>query len=130
MATIFLSVPILGKPELKMIHSLYQAILTCGDHEVRLLFNENDSLISRVRNAHISMFLDQYTEADYFMSIDSDLEILNCFPTNNIFSKLVAHDKDFVGGVYALKREQPPDSSDPASDEPGSWYPPQPCSPS
>jgi len=103
MANIFLSVPILGKPELKMMYSMYQAILSCKDHRVRVYYNENDSLISRVRNVHCSVFLDEYPECSHFMSIDSDLEIVNCFPDNNIFTRLVGHDKDFVGGMYAIK---------------------------
>jgi len=104
MANIFLSVPILGKPELKMIYSMYQAILSSGKHQVRVYFNENDSLISRVRNVHMSVFLNEFPECDYFMSIDSDLEIVNCYPNNNIFNKLVEHDVDFCGGLYAIKK--------------------------
>jgi len=110
MAYIFLSVPILDRPEFKMIHSMYQAILSCKEHKVRLFVNENDSLISRVRNVHISMFLNEYKDCDYFMSLDSDIEVVNCFSTNNIFSKLIAHDKDFVGGLYALKQFDGPPS--------------------
>lgn len=105
MAKIFLSVPILGKPELKMIYSMYQAILSSSKHQVRVYFNENDSLIPRVRNVHISSFLYKFPDYEYFMSIDSDLEILNAYPNNNIFNKLVAHDLDFVGGFYAIKKE-------------------------
>jgi len=101
---IFLSVPILDRPEFKMIYSMYQAILSCKEHKVRLFVNENDSLISRVRNVHMSLFLEEFKECDYFMSIDSDLEIVNCYSTNNIFTKLISHDKDFVGGLYALKQ--------------------------
>jgi len=109
MANIFLSVPILDKPEFKMMYSTYAAIMTCaGEHNIRMFVNENDSLISRVRNVHMSIFLAEATDCDYFMSIDSDLEIVNRFKTNNIFSKLVSHDLDFVGGLYALKREGPP----------------------
>lgn len=107
MANIFLSVPILGKPELKMIYSMYRAILSCPQHRVRVYFNENDSLISRVRNVHISTFLDEFPECDYFMSFDSDIEIVNCHPNNNIFTKLIEHDKDFVGGLYAVKKPGP-----------------------
>jgi hypothetical protein len=106
MSKIFVSVPILGNPEFKMINSLYQAIFSCKEHQVRLHVTQNDSLISRVRNVHMSIFYDEFKECDYFMSIDSDLEILNCYPTNNIFSKLVSCDKDFVGGLYALKDEK------------------------
>ena len=104
MAKIFVSMPILGKPELKSIYSLYISVLSCGEHQIRLYLNENDSLISRVRNAHLSVFYNDYPECDYFMSIDSDIEILNCHPTNNIFDKLVGHNLDFVGGLYAIKK--------------------------
>lgn len=116
MAKIFVSVPVLGRPELKMMYSMYQAIYTCKEHQIRLFFNENDSLISRVRNAHISSFLNDYKDCDYFMSLDSDLEIVNCYPGNNIFTKLVSHNLDFVGGIYALKREGPPRSASIAED--------------
>jgi len=101
---IFLSIPVLDRPELKMMYSMYQAMLSCGEHNVRIYFNENDSLISRVRNVHMSTFLNDYPECDYFMSIDSDLEIVNAFQSNNIFSKLISHDVDFVGGLYPLKQ--------------------------
>ena len=111
MAKIFLSIPIHGKPELKHIYSVYRAILSCPEHQVRIYFNENDSLISRVRNVHISVFLNEYTDCDYFMSLDSDIEIINAFQTNNIFSKLTSHNVDFVGGLYALKKPGPIRSS-------------------
>lgn len=106
---IFLSVPILDRPEFKSIYSIYQSILSCSGHEVRLYVNENDSLISRIRNVHMSIFYEEYKDYDYFMSIDSDIEIVNCFRGNNIFDKLIAADKEFVGGLYALKQfEKPP----------------------
>ena len=104
MAKIFLSVPVLDRPELNFMYSMYQAILSCPEHKVRLYFNSNDSLISRVRNAHISAFYNDYPECDYFMSLDSDLEILNAYPNNNIFNRLVSCDKEFVGGLYAIKK--------------------------
>lgn len=101
MAKIFLSVPMADASELKMMRSLYDAILSCREHQVRIYFNGNDNLISRVRNNHISVFLNEYDDCDYFVSINPDLEIVNAFSTNNIFSKLISHDKDFVGGLYA-----------------------------
>ncbi len=104
MANIFLSVPVLGKPELQMIYSMYQAILSSREHKVRVYFNENDSLISRVRNVHMSIFYYDFPEYDYFMSLDSDLEIVNAFLNNNIFNKLTSHNLDFVGGLYAVKK--------------------------
>lgn len=104
MAKIFLSVPILEKPEFKMLYSVYQAILSCQGHQVRMYVNENDSLVSRVRNVHMSVFLNEYPDYDYFCSIDSDIEVLNCYATNNIFKKFIEADKDFIGGLYALKQ--------------------------
>jgi len=38
------------------------------------------------------------------MSLDSDIEIVNAFPNNNIFTKLLSHDVDFCGGLYAIKK--------------------------
>ena len=104
MANIFLSIPILEKPEFKMIFSTYAAIQSCKDHKVRLFANENDSLISRVRNVHMSAFLNDYPECDYFICIDSDIELVNIYQTNNLLTKLISHDKDFVGGLYPLKQ--------------------------
>lgn len=101
--TIFLSIPILDKPELNHIYTVYQAILS-SKHRVRIYWNLGDSLISRVRNCHASVFLNEFKECDFFMSLDSDLEILNCYPNNNIFDKLVDDDKDFTGGLYAIKK--------------------------
>ena len=102
MAKVFVSIPVMNRPELRMINSLYVSIFH-SQHQVQPYFNEQDSLISRARNVHLYKFLYEYTDCDYFVSIDSDLEILNCSPDDNIFDKLVSHDKDFVGGLYAHK---------------------------
>lgn len=105
MAKILVSLPVLGRPHLRMIQSLYSAINSCKEHEIAIHSSENDSLISRVRNVHISTFINDYEDFDYFVSIDSDLEIVNKYSTNNIFTKLVSHDAQFVGGLYALKKD-------------------------
>jgi len=104
MAKIFVSVPVMNRPELRMINSLYVSIFH-SQHQIQPYFNEQDSLISRARNIHLYKFLYEYPDCEYFMSIDSDLEILNCSIEDNIFDKLVGHDKDFVGGLYACKAE-------------------------
>lgn len=111
MSKILLSMPVLGRPELRTMQSLMQAISCCKNHQIKLHFNENDSLISRVRNVHISDFIDRFKDCDYFMSLDSDLEIINAYHNNNIFNKLIDCDKDFVGGLYAKKRAGIPESS-------------------
>jgi len=105
MAKILVSVPVLGRPHLRMMQSLYSAINACKEHDISIFYSENDSMISRVRNVHLSTFIHDYSDYEYFISIDSDIEIVNHFQTNNIFSKLVAHDLPFVGGLYSLKRD-------------------------
>ena len=105
MARIFVSCPILDRPEFRMIDSVYQAIASCKEHQIRIYVHENDSLISRVRNSHLSVFMNDAKDFDYFISFDSDIEIINRYQHNNIFTKLVAHNKDFVGGLYALKND-------------------------
>jgi len=104
MAKILVSYPVLGRPNGKSMQSLYSAIHSCKEHDITIHMSENDSMISRVRNVHISAFINDYPDYDYFVSIDSDLEIVNRFWNNNIFTKLVSHEAKFVGGLYALKR--------------------------
>lgn len=101
MAKIFLSMPVSGRPELQTMCSLFSSMVT-SKHQVILHSTENDSLISRIRNSHISTFWDDYKDCDYFFSLDSDLEIIDAHK-NNIFDKLISHDKEFVGALYALK---------------------------
>lgn len=102
MAKIFLSVPVMDRPELGFIQSMQSACMN-SKHQVFTVFHKQDSLISRARNIHISKFLYEYTDMDYFVSLDSDIEIVNQYKTNNIFDKLVAHNLDFVGGLYPSK---------------------------
>ena len=64
MANIFLSIPILGRPELKMVYSMYRSLHATRKHHISLYFNEGDSLISRVRNVHMSQFLYNYTHSE------------------------------------------------------------------
>lgn len=118
---IFLSVPIASRPELKMFFSLQKAIHT-SKHEILLYATEGESLISRARNNHISLFLNKYKDCDYFFSLDSDLETENISKENNIFDKLINHNLDFVGGLYAIKNQMQKRCA--SVDESGSLSPP------
>jgi len=104
MSKIFISVPIINRPELKMMHTMYQTVLTCKEHTSKIFYHENDSLISRVRNVQISKWYNEYPDYEYFVSLDSDIEILNNYPNNNMLTKLIANDVEFVGGLYAVKK--------------------------
>jgi len=105
MANVFISIPVLDQPELPMMYNFYGAILSCKAHQCRVYFNSQDSLISRVRSVHLSKFYYDHPECEYFVSIDSDLAIGNIFPSNNMITKLVSHDLDMVGGLYAVKKQ-------------------------
>lgn len=104
MKKIFLSIPVSFRPELRMFFGIQRAIAT-SKHQIVLYATEGDSLISRARNNHISIFLEKYKDCDYFFSIDCDIEVENNKENDNIFDKLIDHDKDFIGGLYALKRQ-------------------------
>ena len=108
MPNVFISMPVMDKPELACLQSLYSTILSCKEHSCRLYFTTNDSLISRVRNVNLSTFYYNYPECEYFISIDSDLEIMNCHSSNNLIKKLISHNLDFVGGLYSIKKQGEP----------------------
>jgi len=57
-----------------------------------------DSLVSRARNEAFAAFL--YSKCKYFLFVDDDIAI----PVDGI-TKLVQAEKDIIGGLYRLKRE-------------------------
>jgi hypothetical protein len=122
MKKIFLSIPVSFRPELRMFFGIQRAIAT-SKHQIVLYATEGDSLISRARNNHISIFLEKYKDCDYFFSIDCDIEVENNKENDNIFDKLIDHDKDFVGGLYALKRQSEKRCASVRDD--GSFAPPE-----
>jgi hypothetical protein len=60
-------------------------------------------MISRARNNCISEFWGE-SDADWFMTIDSDLLLRNVTEGDNVFDKLLAHGEMVVGGLYAKKQ--------------------------
>ena len=62
MAKILVSYPVLGRPNMRSLQSLYSAIHNCKDHEISIYSSENDSMISRVRNVHLSVFMNEYSD--------------------------------------------------------------------
>lgn len=102
MSNIFCALPILDKPEWRSVATLYDSIFS-SKHKIIPNVLESDSLISRVRNNQISIFLQDFKQCEYFFCLDSDLEIINKYQTNNIFNKLIDNDLDFVGAIYPVK---------------------------
>jgi hypothetical protein len=98
---VFLSYPVMDRCEQRSLSSVYRMASTCQTASVQVSCLEGDSLISRVRNVAITMFMD--SGADYFMSVDSDLDIMNILPDNNAIDRLIRSDYEFSGALYALK---------------------------
>lgn len=104
MAKIFLSMPILDRPEMDCINSMISASHE-SKHDVHLNTMQNNAVISYVRNHDISLFINRFEEYDYFATLDSDLIVNNWRKGDNYFDKLVDHDEDFVGALYSKKEE-------------------------
>ena len=100
--TIYIAIPCYDHMDVSCRHSLDRACRTCQTAVTEVHYAVGDSMISRVRNNQISEFWDE-SEAPYFMTIDSDLELKNVTAEDNLFDKLLAADKDIVGGLYAKK---------------------------
>lgn len=98
---VFLSYPVMDRCEQRSLSSVYRMASTCQTASVQISCLEGDSLISRVRNVAITMFME--SSADYFMSVDSDLEIMNTLADNNAIDRLIRSDYEFTGALYALK---------------------------
>ena len=70
----------------------YCTIALCGD-----------SNITRARNRLVSEFLYRRNE-DFFMLFDDDLNIRYAYTAeNNIFDRLMAHGKDYIGALYSKR---------------------------
>ena len=100
MAKIFVMIPVLGRPEMNFMLSLFSAIES-SSHTINICVEQGDSLLPRVRNVQMTAFLDKYKEYDYCAILDSDLEIMDCTKESNLFDKLISHNREFVGGLYA-----------------------------
>ena len=61
----------------------------------------DDSLLPRVRNSAVSLFLDG--DYDYLMTVDDDID----FPPEALFT-LVSADKDIICGIYPMRSPQFP----------------------
>lgn len=59
-----------------------------------------DSLISRARCLALYRFLK--SDSDWLFTVDDDIEL-----PKDVFTKLVEADKDLIGGLYRLKKNQP-----------------------
>jgi hypothetical protein len=99
--TVFISVPILGNPELAMMNSVYAQMGGCGTR-CYLHFQQQESLIQRARNNAMATFLDRGEES-HLLTWDSDIECVGTTSGANAIRRLLDAGKDIVGGLYALK---------------------------
>jgi len=102
-AKIFVCYPSLdGKPELDSMQTMIMHTMLSKLSTPLYYYAKGESLISRLRDIAFCDFLQ--TDCDYFLSIDSDLTILNDPTQNNVIDMLIQNDKWFNGGLYSVKK--------------------------
>jgi hypothetical protein len=103
---IYVSTPVHYHAEPEFEASLAEAFRTSKKaRELGIVRNVSfgDSLIERVRNTHISDFLER-KDCKWFISLDADLVLFNNKEGDNLIDIMVGHDLEFVGGVYPIKK--------------------------
>lgn len=105
MAKVFVSIPCMnGQIETNCMLTLKERL--SYHHEPYLKFIVNSSLIPKARQDHFGMFLND-PQYDYLFSIDADivsgLRNVNPQHPEGTLDRLISHNKDFIGGVYAKK---------------------------
>ena len=99
---IHIAIPCYNHMNVQCRHSLDIARHTCQTALTEVHYAVGDSMISRVRNNQVSEFYEQ-DDADWYMTIDSDLVLQNNTAEDNLFDKMLAHGEMVVGGLYAKK---------------------------
>jgi len=104
--TIFLSMPSYDRKALiSSMTSIFQCAVTSKKSQMHYYAENGDSLVCRARSNAFSNFIFDSSD-DIFLSIDSDITIMNTFPQNNAFDKIVdgiESGKDIICGLYACK---------------------------
>ena len=99
---IYVAIPCYNHMNVQCRQSVDQARKNCQTALVDLHYAVGDSMITRVRCNQISEFFVE-SDAEWFMTIDSDLLLHNVTADDNIFDRLLSFDVDIVGGLYAKK---------------------------
>jgi hypothetical protein len=101
-----LAIPVLDKLDFHFTATMFQAINTAQTAAINVRWNHQDSLVSRSRNTLFSDWLFRSDE-EFFLFIDSDIELPQCRPEWNMIDMLVddmhREDVDIVGGLYSVK---------------------------
>lgn len=104
--TIFVSMPSYDRKALvSTMTSIFQTTVTSKKAQIHFFAECGDSLVSRARCNAFSNFLFS-SKDDIFLFIDSDITIMNTFPQNNAFDKIVDginSGKDIICGLYSCK---------------------------
>jgi len=100
--TIYVAIPTFSLMDVACRQSLDVAARTCQTAVIEVHYAVGDSMISRVRNNQISEFMGEST-AEWYMTIDSDLMLKNITASDNIFDKMLSHNEEVMGGLYAKK---------------------------
>jgi len=86
-------------------NSMYRAIGTSQRCEVRLHVTQGDALLSRVRNLHVTEFLER-PDCGWLACLDSDIEVSNASQSDNWLDRLTDWNLPLVGGLYRVKSDE------------------------
>jgi len=106
-AKVFVSLPIADKPHAEF-DATFENARRSSRNATFLPYHEiGCSGITYLRNRHISTFLYGAKDCTHYCQLDCDLILHNQSASDNLFDKLLAHDLDFVGGLYAYRAPRP-----------------------
>lgn len=103
---IFVSFPILKQAVPDAEVALQASKDTCQDAEIEISICMGDSIIHRVRSSELHKFF-YHSDCDYYAQLSDDMQVLDCTAENNVWTKLMARDKDMVGGIYRVAQAGP-----------------------
>lgn len=101
--SIYVSIPTLGHMHPAFVNAFYQHAQCAALQGIvlQIAYKIGDSVIMRARSQAISEFYFSTAHTHYF-HISDDIEIAPpATPEDNVFSRLLAHDKDFIGVLYS-----------------------------
>ena len=103
---ILCAVAVMDQCEPTMISSYVQARESSRHANVDILWQIGDSAITRIRNHAYTECLDR-PEYEWYAQWSADIEVTNCTADDNVWDRLLAHGKEFIGGVYRPSSQGP-----------------------
>lgn len=106
-AKVFISLPVADRPHAEFDATFENARRTSQSATFLPYHEIGCSGIVHLRNKHVSTFLYAAKDCTHYCQLDCDLILHNQSASDNLFDRLLAHDLDFVGGLYAYRAPYP-----------------------